>query len=722
MMKRFFGLFLAALFVVCAFAFTTSAAESALPNASVADLGKVSVGAIGSGADYEVKSYYVYDLLGNQQNKLTTSSDYFEMQVAMEFVAIDTPTEAKKNVYGNYTTDFFVTINGVENGSFVADGCFLAGYYESYGAWVKIPLDGFTVENGKAYPVITSAGHDFSYVEICKDVEAFKCGIYFTPEVLAANPNMTATLELGLAENIDKALSADFVTVDEYTYEVEDLIITTIPNASVADLGKVSVGAIGSGADYEVKSYYVYDLLGNQQNKLTTSSDYFEMQVAMEFVAIDTPTEAKKNVYGNYTTDFFVTINGVENGSFVADGCFLAGYYESYGAWVKIPLDGFTVENGKAYPVITSAGHDFSYVEICKDVEAFKCGIYFTPEVLAANPNMTATLELGLAENIDKALSADFVTVDEYTYDVEDLLEEEIVKFNLYGVNMTLESSLDMTFFVNPADLEEGETYTAVITKKYADREDKVVEIPSGEWGTLYGYKTVTFSGIAAKEMTDAISIEIYNSDNVAVSNPITTSVEAYALGYLGITTDPEFRTLLVDMLVYGAAAQIQFEYNIDDLATADLTAAQMEYASANTAEWEVVTTYDANYLYADTLYLEDTIALALHFHNVGNATYATVTYTDHYNNGATSYDVELGDYYTLKEVKIDTLAVADATTVVTCELKDASGNVVTTVTDSISSCVARALKSDAIKADADLYAVYESINMFAASAYAYFH
>lgn len=303
-------------------------------------------------------------------------------------------------------------------------------------------------------------------------------------------------------------------------------------------------------------------------------------------------------------------------------------------------------------------------------------------------------------------------------------LEAVVEKFNFCSNNMTLGSSLAMTFYLDPANLEEGETYTAVITKEYADgRANAVVEIPYADWIDYYSWKAITFNGIAAKEMTDNISIEVFDGNGVSVSECWTTTVEEYALSaFDDESATEELRTVLVDMLNYGAAAQVYFEYNTADLANADLTAEHLACASTSTSAWADTTVFDNTYFYGNGLYLKDTINLALYFHNIGTATHATITYTNHYGTTDYSYDVEFTQDGSLKEVKIGTLAVADANTVVTCELKDADGNVITTVKDSIASCVAYAMTLDSTKADANLMAVYNAINKFATSAYAYFH
>ena len=194
------------------------------------------------------------------------------------------------------------------------------------------------------------------------------------------------------------------------------VIVAQLPNAEVVNLGHVTVGPEAEDV-YNTDSYYVYDLING--GGLANADEPFNLQIAMNFKAKDSAEQAAANMYGNYTTDFYITMTGINGGSFEANGCYLAGYYPSYGAWVKIPLDNFTVDNNKVYPVITAAGFDFKYTDICGDVKDFICGIYLTPEVLAANPNLNVELSLGLSKDIDAALAADFIKVDSYEYTAE---------------------------------------------------------------------------------------------------------------------------------------------------------------------------------------------------------------------------------------------------------------------------------------------------------------
>ena len=129
---------------------------------------------------------------------------------------------------------------------------------------------------------------------------------------------------------------------DETTYADGHDSIKVLPEAEVSNLGAITVTDKNGNGDLNFgDSYYVYDLT---TGKLKGSSkESFGLDVAMKFVAKDSKAEAEANAYAEYTTDFFIKIDGLSN-NFVGNGCYLAGYYPSYGIWVKIPLDGFTVE------------------------------------------------------------------------------------------------------------------------------------------------------------------------------------------------------------------------------------------------------------------------------------------------------------------------------------------------------------------------------------------
>ncbi len=272
------------------------------------------------------------------------------------------------------------------------------------------------VDNSEFEIICTSTGHamDGNGTGVITLKNGSKANISYIQE---STINVDAKSSLITKLLADNTVNGAFVEQNDGTH-----LVGALPEAEVSNLGKISVEK-GEGAYTFEDTYYIYDLLGNQDQKMATSSEAFDLNIAMQFVSKDTEAEAAKNAYGNYTTDFFIKIDGLENGSFVGDGCYLAGYYPTFGAWVKIPLDGFTVEDGKLYPVITSAGFDFKYTDICASVKNFICGIYLTPEVLEANPDIKVNLALGLSETMEDALNAEFTTVDDYTYVADDFIE-----------------------------------------------------------------------------------------------------------------------------------------------------------------------------------------------------------------------------------------------------------------------------------------------------------
>ena len=74
------------------------------------------------------------------------------VQIVMNFKAQDTLAEAKASKYGKWVCDFYLTFNGIAAEPLVADDCYLAGNYGTFG-WIVIPADGLELENGVAYPV-----------------------------------------------------------------------------------------------------------------------------------------------------------------------------------------------------------------------------------------------------------------------------------------------------------------------------------------------------------------------------------------------------------------------------------------------------------------------------------------------------------------------------------------------------------------------------------------
>ncbi len=247
--------------------------------------------------------------------------------------------------------------------------------------------------------------------------------------------------------------------------------------------------------------------------------------------------------------------------------------------------------------------------------------------------------------------------------------------FDIPGVSMRLGNSLGVYFYVAKADVADG-AYYMEITKTYADgRADAVKTVPMSDWMSGGDYYIVAFDGIAAKEMTDSIRAVAYTDSGVQASKEKVTSVETYALKQLETTTDAKLRTVLVDMLNYGAAAQNQFQYNTAVLANAKLTDAQKGYAtgSIDISALKAVAIKGKGWK-GSSLVLESNIQLTVFFDNtvVTRDMTAKISYTDHYGNPV-SYDIPgsaFGSYdASTVYVSVETLAAADLETVVSIDI-----------------------------------------------------
>lgn len=295
-------------------------------------------------------------------------------------------------------------------------------------------------------------------------------------------------------------------------------------------------------------------------------------------------------------------------------------------------------------------------------------------------------------------------------------------KFDIAFTNMTMGNSLAMSFAFEKANVESGVDYNAVITKNYADgRPDVTVTIPDENWKSATidekAHYYVTFEGIAAKEMTDNVRVQIFKVDGTAVSKEKVDTVRAYAMRALtdGTSSEAEM-TMVVDMLNYGAAAQGYFEnYNIDDLATSELTDPQKAYGTG-TVSYTDNSCDKTNYV-ASRIGFKSNIQLQMLFTNIDQTMRAVVTYTK-YNGTEKTIEIDGSKFVAVGTnymISIEELVVADARQMITCVVCDSEGNEVAKATDSVESNVYRGIQDGE---DTDLY---EGIMKFADSAREYF-
>ena len=287
---------------------------------------------------------------------------------------------------------------------------------------------------------------------------------------------------------------------------------------------------------------------------------------------------------------------------------------------------------------------------------------------------------------------------------------------NLLKINvcrMILENALEFQFGVEKTKVSDPSDYFAIIEKEWADGTVTTKIIPGSQWTSAGQYWAVSYTGIAAKEMADDFHVTIYHTTEGQVFETYTASVRSYAMDKMD-RDDMVFKTMLVDMLRYGAAAQKNFGYNTGDLADNQLTAEQLSWGSQTKAmeNYQV----KGEFYQGTRLVLESRIQMQIGFSGLKSGMYAVYTYTNHHGNEI-SQRVEFEDMIAVGDgiygVSMDTLVVADARQLITVIVYTADGQVYGGAVDSIESYCKRSSVFTPLSLD---------LMRFSDSAYAYFH
>lgn len=162
----------------------------------------------------------------------------------------------------------------------------------------------------------------------------------------------------------------------------------------------------------------------------------------------------------------------------------------------------------------------------------------------------------------------------------------------------------------NALALESSITLTTYITKDVVDYYDEVYAefIRNGKTEKVYAsddtfasgstvYNVFEYKGIPPQAMGDDIEITFYGIKNGVTywGETYTYSVTDYVQSTLSkTTTSDKLKTMLVDLMYYGAACQIYQNYKTDQLMTDILTEEQKQYKSAYDLELKNIK--DASY------------------------------------------------------------------------------------------------------------------------------
>ena len=290
-------------------------------------------------------------------------------------------------------------------------------------------------------------------------------------------------------------------------------------------------------------------------------------------------------------------------------------------------------------------------------------------------------------------------------------------RFDIALSRMILGNSLEFQFGVPQSAMADWTGAYATIEKYCPDGTIVTKTVQSKYWTTVQvsgaDYWAISYDSLAAKEMADQFCVTIYDGSGKAVSNVRNDSVRAYVLRAFA-SQGTKGKTMMVDMLNYGAAAQEYFNYNTWDLANNGLTAAQLAYGTAATPTTANGQSGGANYN-GSRLVLQSRIQMQVSFKNMDTSMYAIYTYVDHNDirytvrvNGSQFVKVNSSTY----AVELSRLVYADARALVTVRVYKADGTLHAGVTDSIESYIHRSGNSG----------LYEALMKFADSANNYLH
>ncbi len=292
-------------------------------------------------------------------------------------------------------------------------------------------------------------------------------------------------------------------------------------------------------------------------------------------------------------------------------------------------------------------------------------------------------------------------------------LEEAPQKFDIAAARMILGNALEFQFGIEKTAQSDWTGAYAVIEKTWADGTTTKKTIPATAWGSADGYYAIVYDDLAAKEMADTFYVTIYNAEDEAISNVWTDSVRSYVARAFDSQT-AEGKTMMVDMLCYGAATQVNFDYNTNDLANSHLTDEQKACGTATAAATKNQQVKGPNFI-GTRLVLESRIQMQMAFTGMDRTMYAVYSYTDH-TGEAQTVTVEGKDFISvsgLYGIELSNLVYADARQLVTVHIYNADGTLYSGAKDSIESYVNRSGETDPL---------FEALIKFTDSAKAYLY
>ncbi|MBE6927997.1 MAG: DUF4886 domain-containing protein [Ruminococcaceae bacterium] len=259
--------------------------------------------------------------------------------------------------------------------------------------------------------------------------------------------------------------------------------------------------------------------------------------------------------------------------------------------------------------VISATGHDYDKnvtAPTCEDNGYTTYVCFFCKDTYTADETEAIGHSYTYTDNGEKhtvgCSNCDYSVIEAHTYEdgkcicgaIEVVAPKEMYVESLKpSMSIVVGAEMSVAFTVQNAMVSNYESFYLVVEKEMIGGESKTVIFGYGEDQTALTpmpnaanpfLHNASFTGLTAKEMGDQIRATLYcvDADGTLYYGPTQTdSIKSYLMRGLDLATStPEKKTMYVDMLRYGAVAQIYFGYDTDNLVTDDLTEEHLNSAT----------------------------------------------------------------------------------------------------------------------------------------------
>ena len=338
--------------------------------------------------------------------------------------------------FKNLTIDMSKATNGTNQriraissvGSLTVDGCkfignssltntraIIFGEGSQDNADAKITVTGSTFTNWRTGVTDNENAKDMGTVTVT--------GSTFTNAGVALSASEAVTFTGNTVTN-------GYVSITSYT-DSENLVVTATENTltSNVDVKNMNYIDVASKNVNAQKEFFILPI--ELPTATVTELEKEDLTFALNFKA-DEASETQLAYYGNWYADYVLTVNKdvtFNADSETSDG-YLSGQYDGWNEnWVNVPFEDVTLKAGESIKIMAYAaellnqpGLKFTYREVYEWVKDFNCGVFFTEEFLAKNPDLEVTLELRMYNPYKESES--YVIGETYKFEAPEVEEE----------------------------------------------------------------------------------------------------------------------------------------------------------------------------------------------------------------------------------------------------------------------------------------------------------